>query len=60
MESASSDRLPVLLASYLVQYARVELIFSSNIGTLFVLLALYLGCIQSINTNSSEFVAACQ
>lgn len=60
MESASFDRLPILLASYLAQYATVELISSSNIGMLFVLVVLQLGCIQSINKTSSEFIVACQ
>lgn len=39
MESSGSDRLPTLLSSYLVQYAKVVLFSSSDIGTIFVLLA---------------------
>lgn len=60
MDSANSHRLPILLVGYLVQCARVKLISSSNIGTLLVFLALQLGCLQAMSTNSSEFVAACQ
>lgn len=60
MESSDSDRLPTLLGSYLVHYAKVVLISSSDIGTIFVLLALQFWCVQFTDTNSSEFVAACQ
>lgn len=45
MASSGSDRIPTLLGSYLVQYAKVVLISSSDIGTIFVLLALQLECI---------------
>lgn len=43
MASSGSDTMPTLLGSYLVQYAKVVLISSSDFGTSFVLLALPAG-----------------
>lgn len=60
MKFSGFDRLPTLLSSYHVQCAKVVLISSSDICTTFVLVVLQLGCIQSTDTNSSEFVATCQ
>lgn len=35
MASSGSDRIPTLLGSYLVQYAKVVLISSPDVGTIF-------------------------